>query len=151
MRSATQPWYLAPRAEALAVVILTRRDDLRVERNVFDHGPDLLVSILRDGALTGRQFGIELKGRVSGARPPRVDARTLRGERERYHDVPFPVCLFLFTMIDDSGDYRWIVEPRVENGEARLEVGARLGYEELSDAALDGIVRQVNAWYDARV
>lgn len=55
-----------------------RRDDLRVERNVFDYGPELLVSILRDGEMTGRQFGVALKGRVPGARPPRVDKASLK-------------------------------------------------------------------------
>lgn len=148
--SAPQPWFLTKRAEALAIVHLTRRVDLRVERNVFDHGPELLVTILRDGSLTGRQFGVALKGRVSGERPPRVDAAALRRERERYRDVPFPVCLFVFVMDDDSGYHRWIVEPRVRDGAARLEVGSGLGFGVLTDAALAEIVDDVNAWYDAR-
>lgn len=148
--SAPQPWYLTKRAEALAIVHLTRRDDLRVERNVFAHGPELLVSIVRDGEMTGRQFGVALKARVSGARPPRVDKPSLQRERERYRDVPFPVCLFLFFMEDDSGYHRWMVEPSVHDGEPRLERGSRLGFEALTDAALGRIVDDVNAWYDAR-
>lgn len=148
--SARQPWYLTKRAEALAVVHLTRRDDLRVERNVFDYGPELLVSILRDGEMTGRQFGVSLKGRVSGARPPRVDKASLKSERERYRDVPFPVCLFIFLMEDDSGFYRWIVEPSVHDGEPRLDRGTRLSFEALTVDALNRIVDDVNDWYDAR-
>src|SRR5215207_1319589 len=148
--SAPQPWYLTKRAEALAVVHLTRRDDLRVERNVFDHGPELLVSIIRDGVLTGRQFGVALKARVSGARPPRMDKPSLHRARERYRDVPFPVCLFLFFMEDDAGFFRWIVEPEVHAGEARLERDTQLSFDPLTDAALGRIVDGVNAWYDAR-
>ena len=141
---------LRRRAGALAIVILTRRDDVGIERNAFGYGPDLLVSLRKDGAFTGRQFGIELKTRMQGARPPRVDRASLRRERERYRDLPFPVCSFLFFMEDDGGYWRWIVEPRVEDGAARLEVGSRLTFEELTDAAVDRLVREVNAWYDAR-
>ncbi|HEX8693147.1 MAG TPA: hypothetical protein VF746_12045 [Longimicrobium sp.] len=53
-------------------------------------------------------------------------------------------------MEDDSGHFRWIVEPRVQDGEARLELGGSRGFDSLTDAALDQIVRDVNAWYDAR-
>ncbi len=150
LMSGPQPWYLTKRAEALAVVHLTRRDDLRVGRNVFDHGPDLLVSVVRDGAMTGRQFGVSLKARVTGARPPRVERASLQRERERYRDVPFPVCLFMFFMEDDAGFFRWIVEPTMHGGEARLERGTRLSFEPLTTEALGRIVDDVNAWYDAR-
>jgi hypothetical protein len=150
MMSAPQPWYLTKRAEALAVVHLARRGELRVERNVFDHGPNLLVSILREGAFTGRQFGVELKARTSSARPPRMDAASLRRERERYQDMPFPVVLFLFVMMDDGGFYRWIVEPRVEDGAAGLNRDTGFSFEALTETALERIVGAVNAWYDAR-
>ena len=68
----------------------------------------------------------------------------------RLRVLPRFVGLFRFTMEDDSGHFRWIVEPRVQDGEARLELGGSRGFDSLTDAALDQIVRDVNAWYDAR-
>lgn len=53
-------------------------------------------------------------------------------------------------MEDDSGFHRGIVEPSVQDGEPRLDRGARLSFEALTADTLNRIVDDVNAWYDAR-
>lgn len=52
-----QPWFVEERADHLALMHLTRRDDLRVVRQHHGSGMDLLVTILNGGLFSGRQFG----------------------------------------------------------------------------------------------
>ena len=33
-----------------------------------------------------------------------------------FKDLPFPVCLFFFTLDNDKGYYRWILEPIIKEG-----------------------------------
>jgi hypothetical protein len=150
MMSAPEPSVVTGRAEALATLALTRRNDLEVTGERFRRSSFLLVTILREGKVTGRQFGVELSARFDGTRRPRVDRAALRRERERYREMPLPLCAFLFDIWNDDGYFRWIVEPKTDETAARLEVGSRLGFQPLTDAALDEIVEQVNAWYDRR-
>ena len=145
-----QPWFVEERTEHLAMMHLTRREDLRVARHREHRGMDLLVTVLNDREFSGRQFGVVLKARTSGSKPPRADSRTIAQEREHYRDVPFPVCMLFFSLDTDRGYYRWIVEPRVDEGSPVLEMPGQMIFCELSPSSLDTIVARVNAWYDAR-
>jgi hypothetical protein len=146
-----QPWFVEERAEHLAMMHLTRRDDLRVARRRDQHGMDLLVTIVRDGIFSGRQFGVVLKARMGGQKAPRIDSRTIAQERERFGDVPFPVCMFFFSLDTDQGYYRWIVEPCLDEGAPALEMPGQMLLSELSPSSLGTLVERVNTWYDARV
>jgi hypothetical protein len=46
-----EPWYISFRAEALAIVCLTDRDDLLVSQQQKETVPDLLVTITKDGKI----------------------------------------------------------------------------------------------------
>lgn len=145
-----QPWFVEERAEHLAMMHLTRRDDLRVTRQPDASGMDLLVTILNEGLFSGRQFGVVLKARMGGHKPPRLDARAIAREQVHFKDVPFPVCMFFFSLDTDLGYYRWIVEPSVDSGAATLDLPGQMLLGALTPASLETIVNRVNAWYDAR-
>jgi len=50
--------FFAERAELLAFIHLTRRDDLAVDRLASsDSGVDFLVTLVQGGSATGRMFG----------------------------------------------------------------------------------------------
>ena len=145
-----QPWFVEERAEHLAMMHLTRRDDLRVVRRDDPPGMDLLVTILTDGLFSGRQFGVVLKARMGGQKAPRVDSRLIAREQVHFKDVPFPVCMFFFSLDSDLGYYRWVVEPSGDSGTATLDLPGQMLLEALTPVSLGTIVDRVNAWYDAR-
>src|SRR5438094_7265538 len=98
----------------MAMVVLTRRDDLALSRpSEGDAGVDLLVDV-RDRHNPGlRRFGVLLRG----ASPPATEKNlkttfnsTLRAVRHLKH-IAFPTCLLYFTMQDKQGYFAWLVEP----------------------------------------
>jgi len=105
--------FINERAERLAIVYLTRRQDLMIERMTADYGLDFLVTILRDKMSTGRIFGVQVKGRDKAFQDRQQAEKLHSNEKTRLYlqDVPFPVCLFLFTMEDDKGYYQWLKFP----------------------------------------
>lgn len=152
----TENWILAERAVQLAIVHLTRRDDLIVTPATADDGIDLLITITQRSVRTGRIFGIQVKGHaalpiVTNGAPdtytftiPTVAAPTLI-------ELPFPLCLFIFAMDSDLGYYRWLVEPRIAADQPpSLRVNPKQHFTLLTKAALDQLVLQVNRWYDAK-
>lgn len=144
--------FIAERAENLAVVCLTRRDDLLVSRtSTSDSGLGLLVTVRRDGVPTGRVFGVETKARMEALREPgAARVRPTAAESRRFQDIAFPVCVFLFTMGDDQGYYRWLQEPVIgPNRQPALRMTDN-GWTALDNGALARIVEAVDAWYDAR-
>lgn len=145
-----QPWFVEERAEHLALMHLTRRDDLRVVRQRHESGMDLLVTVLNDGLFSGRQFGVVLSARMGGQKPPRMTSRAVAAERDRYRDVPFPACMFFFSLDTDLGWYRWIVEPRLDDASVALDLPGQMLFSALTLSSLAALVDRVNAWYDAR-
>lgn len=111
---------------------------------------DLLVTILSGGLFSGRQFGVVLKARMAGIKPPRMDARTISREQAQFRDTPFPVCMFFFSLDTDRAYYRWIVEPRTDDGAATLDLPGQMLFSEMDPSSLAVIVDRVNAWYDGR-
>jgi hypothetical protein len=145
-----EAWYLGLRAEALAIVYLTRREDLIVSKKLEDLGLDLLVTISRDGSQSSRIFGIQLKAAVST--PDQADEDSIRLKLKldnALQEVPFPVCLFFFNVKNDRGYYKWIVEP-VTDSSLALCVNHSDRLKRLTDQEVDNIVTLVNSWYDKR-
>lgn len=150
-----QPWYVAQRAEALALVYLTRRNDVVIrQEHERDDGLDFIVEIVDNARLTRRVFGIQLKGRVSIAAEETVTntfAIQLT-DRARLERIPLPVCQFLFSVKDSVGFYKWLSEPVIdEDGEPKLRLNGAGTFKKLDTAALAAIVAEVNHWYDALI
>src|SRR3712207_2997695 len=100
---ATATRYVRPRAESLAVMYLTRRSDLAVSPHpADDDAVNLFVSIRKAGRKTGRMFGVQVDGAVSRSGADRnggLRGRQLAGRLAPWvKSIPFPVCLFYFTM-----------------------------------------------------
>jgi hypothetical protein len=64
-------------------------------------------------------------------------------------EMPYPVCLFFFTMVDNQGLYTWYAEPIFKSGKPRLKYHEAAHCARLDNAALDKIVESVDRWYDA--
>ncbi len=106
-------FFMAERARALAVVYLTRRDDLVIRDAQNESGLDFLVDIVRrDDPLT-RSFGILLRAEMAPVTLPHAN-ELLGPSVQRFHrngHFPYPVCLFLFTMREDHAYVTWLLEP----------------------------------------
>lgn len=146
-----QPWYVEMRAEAQAILHLTSRDGVQVARVPKGTGVDLLLTLAPDGELSGRHLGVVIKPRASEADVPRLTPRSVRRERAQFASTTFPVCMVSFSPAGELGYFRWIVEPSVENGEPVLGYAQRTHFEPITDALLDAVFAQVDAWYDARL
>src|ERR1700722_7804486 len=107
MNPENNEWFLTERTRALAIMHLTRRDDLKVmnPRSAEDHGIALLVHLEKPSSRSLRPFGVALDASVS----PITEARLNKALRPRMQaflhsgDYPYPVCLFYFTMQDNQG------------------------------------------------
>jgi hypothetical protein len=148
-------WFLTERAQALAIVHLTRRDDLGISNAIMaeDVGLDYLVTIKKGSDRPSiRKFGIVLRSAVGPTTEERLNKLLqpampgfLRGG-----EYPYPVCLFYFTMEDNQGYYTWIAEPLVtEGGRPQLLMRQEPDSRKLDRPALDAIVKRVDEWYDA--
>ncbi len=132
----SQPWYLAARAENMAIVLLTERSDLEVIRQSnqslsLSHirHIDLLVRILQPTVKRSSMFGVEVEAirelpsnladclAEESNQPIRIDFPI---RREDYEDYGFPICCFLFEIQHNIGFYRWIVSPRDFNSPKQI-------------------------------
>lgn len=145
-------WFIEHRGEALALLYLTRRDDLIVTRDYPDYGIDLLVEVLNEQHRTGRRFGVEIKVRRQAHALTQKFIHTLvtPPQQKLLESLPFPVCLFFFTMHDDAGYYQWLSAPVVTSeAEPLLRKNTLNDLKGLDNDSLATIVTQVNGWYDA--
>jgi len=150
-----QPWYVTQRAEALALVSLTSRNDviIRPEHERAD-GLDLVVEVVDNARPARRVFGVQLQGRVSiAAEETETETFTIQLKDQAWLErLPLPVCQFLFSVKDSVGFYRWLSEPVIdEDGEPKLRLTGADTFKKLDTAALAKIVAEVNQWYDALV
>jgi hypothetical protein len=163
-----QTWYVAERAEALAAIYLTRRDDLEVvpvSRYDRTAGYDLLVRMRNQGYCDDVSFGVETKGTRSKRSATKRDF-TVNYTRNQLHSAELPVCVFLFSVDDEQGFYRWLHEPVITpEGRAILRLNVDVGWETfgqrdhvrvrtrfdiLDDRAVDRLVSDVKDWYRVR-
>jgi Domain of unknown function (DUF4365) len=151
-------WYLEERAEQLAIVYLSRRNDVVItrQRDGSDDGIDLLVSLLKTGTSTGRVFGIEVKALRSNRQihpaSQREEVRINLSKVGVPRDIPFPLCLFVFIMETDEGYYRWVKKPAYGlSKKPQLLLNEENTFRKLSTEAVNEIVLDVQGWYDRRV
>ena len=101
-------WYLGERAQSLAIVALTDNPDVSVlPQQDANGGLSILATLRESGKPVGRFFGVDVRAGLSG---DFGGARSISLDKEsqiRYRDVPFPVCLFLFTVDNGQGYWGW--------------------------------------------
>ena|ERR1019366_7057098 len=152
MSVSTQAWFVEERARAMAIVHLTRRDDLIVSKAAQGVGLEFIVTIHKEnGEPSVRQFGVFLRGTKSRMTETHLD-ETLRPAIQsffRMGQFPYPVCLFHFSMDDDQGYFTWVAEPAIIDGGPKLLMHETSHCRKLDKAALDEIVEKVDGWYDA--
>ncbi|MFN8492156.1 MAG: DUF4365 domain-containing protein [Caldilineaceae bacterium] len=149
---------LEERAEQLAIVHLTRRDDLHVVVTGarYDDGIDLLVHITQNGVKTGRIWGVQVVARkalsfVGNGSSTSYKVNMAMPSVSTFSDLPFPLCQFVFSMENDEGYYRWLLEPVVESSiYSKLLLNEQNSFRRLTKAELDNIVQLVNDWYATR-
>jgi hypothetical protein len=114
-RPSTQQHFIVERSRALAVVYLTRREDLIVTEETAKVGVDLWVTLKREGH---RKFVVEVRGGWAAVTSGRVNQAVQPSLQQvlRYRPFPFPVVLFYFTMEDNESWYTWVAEPVVLPG-----------------------------------
>jgi hypothetical protein len=151
-KSASRDDFLAERTRALALVHLTRRDDLIVRGPDVDLGLDYLIHVVGSKKGVPRRFGVVLRGAWPAASSESI-GRRLRSTMQallKRGPFSFPVCLFYFTMADNQGYYAWVAEPLVTGeGRPKLQSHGTATCDTLNRDALDTISDRVNAWYDA--
>jgi Domain of unknown function (DUF4365) len=143
-------WYIDQRAEQLAFVYLSRRDDLIIHKQDNDHLIDYLVTITENGNYTGKMFGVQVKAQLS-IKPAQCGAFfTLDLESALIpEDIPFPLCLFVFSMDTDVGYYRWLKEPKFDAiGTSTLAVNQVNTFKQLTKDEFNRIIHQITLWYE---
>ncbi len=148
----TQQRFIAERVRALAIVYLTRREDLVVTEEATDVGVDLWVTLNLEDKEGHRKFAVELRGGWKAVTAEDAN-KTLYPSMQRvlrYGPFPFPVVLFFFTMENNEGWYTWVAEPVVSSGrDFELVQHGEASCRPLNSGTIDEIVEAVDGWYDA--
>jgi hypothetical protein len=131
--------FIGYRAEQLAIIRLTDRDDLHMKQMNADYGLDFLVSILRKGKDVGQLFGVQVKGVMS-----KEKLMSTPHNNTSVANLPFPVLLLVFTMETDEAFWAWLKFPGEKPKRAATEL------KPFGDAELGQIVDQVVDWYASR-
>jgi len=148
MASTNDPWFVAERSEALAGVLLTSRNDVRVrDERKHDNGVDFLVEIDAGDPLSAQRFVVEVKGATSS--DPNVwmqNAKQLF--RTPGSPIYLPVCVFLVNVRENKAFYAWVAEPQVEAKGATLRFHETGTFHTLDPAAVSDIIDRVKNWYE---
>jgi hypothetical protein len=139
------------RVRALATIVLTRRGDLTVIETKKDTGLDFHVTIEREDNSMRLMFGVLLRGVRSPFRPS--DANKVLGPTMgQFHGMrkfTYPVCLFVFTTLEEHAFFSWLAEPLVTEGAPKLIHHINANCIELTNERLDQVVEAIVSWYDA--
>lgn len=151
-----EPWFIEERAFAFASLALTKHHEVAVRPYAGrDMAINLLAEILKDGKSTLRFFGAQLVGYLD---LPNIETAN---EYVRSHlgrdpfEAGLPICALVVGVRKPEGLFQWVLEPTVDDGRAILqphvltqrEVQAK--WRPLDDTGAEGLVAQVNAYYDA--
>jgi hypothetical protein len=140
------------RSRALAMMLLSRRQDLLIEEVKEDIGLDYVVRFQTKHKEGLREFGIAIRGAVTAASKRDADKALRPALAHVLRRGPFlrPVCLCFFTMENDGAWYTWVAEPiTAEDGTAVLWAGDEPDCHPLDKRALTEIIERVDVWYDA--
>jgi hypothetical protein len=143
-------YFIDQRAEALANVYLTRSQNLMIKRLDHDFGIDLLVEIVQSNCLTGKIFGVQIKGCDEALKNCQQYLLSTTEECDEYfQNLPFPVCMLLFTMEDDKGYYKWVNYSTSQSSPDCNSIDQET-WRSLDGTGIEYIIQAVNAWYDAK-
>jgi hypothetical protein len=143
--------FIDKRARALAMMLLSRHEDLLIEEVKDDIGLDYFVRFHTEGKEGLREFGVALRGGQPAATKGDADEvlRPALQQMKPYGPFLRPVCLFFFTMENDGGWYTWVAEPiESEDGKPLLRSCAEPDCQQLDNRALKEIIERVDLWYD---
>jgi hypothetical protein len=145
-------WFVAERARALALMLLTRRSDLVVEETKESSGLDYTVYVRDEESPGKRPFGVLMRATMSPVTREQAN-RQLKPTMASFQSIgPFnyPVCVLYFIVKDERGYYTWAAEPVITaEGQPRLQTHAEAHCAPLDDESLGEIVLAVREWYDA--
>lgn len=149
-------WLYSMRSEQLSIVYLTRRDDLRVIQPKHEYTPNLLVTLLENGRDAAHYMGVEAQGvsadavrHASKRNQDNAEIARLRVDYAAYQDIPFPVCLFVFSMEDSRGYWKWIREPIFDaQGSGSLASNESKTLFPLTNDTVEQAVQTVRCWYE---
>jgi hypothetical protein len=144
--------FIEKRARALALLLLTRREDLLIEEVKEDIGLDYLVRFPTKGKGGLRELGVAVRGAWAAVTKAQADKALRLSMRvmKRHGSFVRPVCLFFFTMEDDGAWYIWVAEPVVsEDGKALLRSCDEPDCRQLDKRAFKEILARVDSWHDA--
>jgi hypothetical protein len=144
-----EPWYVETRAQAYAVLQLTRRGGVNVSRTPRLPALDLMLTIGTGNARV-RHCGVVLLPRVTAAEPARLGPERIEREQALFGEVSIPVCMVSFAADDAAGEFRWIAEPRIDAGRPFLALNPSREFQPLSDDLLDEAVGRIATWYERR-
>src|SRR4051794_22148845 len=103
--------WIAGRSQALAIVYLTRREDVTVKPQTDQEwGTDLVVFVNHEDRREERKFGAFYYGTNSLLTEAQAN-KTLTGKIKRElkgRKFPYPVCLFDFSMVTNEAFYAWL-------------------------------------------
>jgi hypothetical protein len=144
--------FLQWRAETLAGMILTRRDDLVVRWMDLPSGAtDFLVDVVCGRESPGHVFGVRVKGLEHAVgSPDEVPVQLSNLPLDDLSDAPMPYGIVVCTSDDERGYFRWVREPVSTRRGARLKTVHEARWRELDHDSMADIVAAVNAWYDAQ-
>ena len=144
-------FFVAKRARALTMMLLTRREDLLIEEVKDDIGLDYIVRFHTEDKEGLREFGISVRGALAAVTKEQADELLRPAVRQVNRHGPFlrPVCLFFFTMADDGAWSTWVAEPiESEEGKPLLRTCDHPDCRQLDRKALKEILQRLDGWYD---
>src|SRR5947209_5523222 len=151
MTSETNERFIGGQVRSRALVLLTRRDDLRVVQTKEQTDLDLHVYVDREDKPMRLVFGVLLRGvpaPTTAAQANQILVPTL-GFFQGLRKFTYPVCLFFFTIREEQAFFTWLAEPVVNGDGPKLVHHTQADCVELTDALLADVVDRVVAWYDA--
>ena len=147
MSTTNEPWFVAERSEALAGVLLTSRNDVRVRvERKQDSGLDFLVEIDTGDPLSTQLLVVQVKGTTS---PDPND--WMRNVKQLFRGpgspIYLPMCVFVVNVRDNTASYAWVAEPQVEAQRATLRFHESGTFHPLDSTVVNEIIERVKAWY----
>jgi hypothetical protein len=151
MTSETNERYIGGQVRSRAIVLLTRRDDLRVVETKEQTDLDLHVYVEREDKPMRLVFGVLLRGVPSPTTAKHANQVLVptMGFFQGLRKFTYPVCLFFFTVREEQAFFSWLAEPVVNGEGPKLVHHTQANCVEVTDALLGEVVDRVVAWYDA--
>ncbi len=115
-----------------------------------------LVEISKSDSRNGRIFGIQIEATVNNAKVIENHNKTFEIKQDlpstdSISELPFPICLFFWTLNNDQAYYKWVLEPIIETQSyPRLLFNQSQVFKRLNNEEIEKIVFTVNNWYDSR-